>query len=460
MNGSNDSALLGLLSWVFTAVIAVGIGGAALLWPDNDADWDEIMSSRAPPPVIKPSKAGDTAPLGAGEGDGSGSGGDGEVPVDDEIPVVEVPDTPDPESVLDELPAEGEGLSRTASRPAVGDARVEIVSDDKDWYVHRVVPRETVDQIAFRYGVRPDALRMWNGVRADVVELKPGARVKVHPRKIPPPRRKYEYWVQPGDTWWKIGTSFGVDSRDLRAMNWSSPQRLQVGEKVELWIDPVVYLWTSSEHDPHIPENVRLGAVGIGPPQNGRLVNGVQLPAHPAYSLKLPPSAYGTTHAVAHVVHAMDKFAETAGYQGKLMVGSMSGKHGGPLTPHKSHQSGRDLDIRLPLLADVAPYAPIVPSRVDWRALWKLLEAFDSTGQVVIVFLDYAMQEHLYKAAAAMGVDEERRKQMIQWPRGNKANLGLVRHSPGHEGHIHIRFTCGPNEPECVSEADFDVDAD
>ena len=41
-----------------------------------------------------------------------------------------------------------------------------------------------------------------------------------------------------------------------------------------------------------------------------------------------------------------------------------------------------------------------------------------------------------------------------------EANLGLVRHSPGHVAHIHIRMTCGPSEPECVSEADFDIDAD
>ncbi len=459
MNAPNESALLGLLAWVATAMVALAIGGAALLWPDNDADWDEIISARTRPPSIKPSKPTTMAQDG-GLSETGDSGGVEELPVEDKIPVIEVPDTPDPESVLDELPAEGQGHSRVSSRPLIDAAKVEVVDSAEEWYVHRTVPRETIDQIAFRYGVRPDALRMWNGLRAEAIDVKPGTRIKLHPRKIPPPRRKYEHWVQPGDTWWQIGITFGVDSRDLRAMNWTSPQRLRVGEKVEVWIDPVVYLWTSSEHDPHIPSNVRLGAVGIGPPQNGRLVNGVRLPPHPAYSLKLPPSAYGTTHAVAHVVHAMDKFAETSGYKGKIMVGSMSGKHGGPFAPHKSHQSGRDLDIRLPLRAEVPPHAPIVPSRVDWVALWRLLEAFDSTGQVVIVFLDYAMQEHLYKAAASIGVDEKTRKQMLQWPRGNKAHLGLVRHSPGHQGHIHIRFTCGPNEPECVSEADFDLDAD
>ncbi|HET6582725.1 MAG TPA: penicillin-insensitive murein endopeptidase, partial [Nannocystaceae bacterium] len=380
-------------------------------------------------------------------------------PTNETIPVIDVPATPDPESLIDELPAEGEGTAtRKPGKPEVGSAEVEIVDENNDWVIHTMVPMETVDQVAYRYAVRPDALRMWNGIKAETQELKKGARVKVKPRRIPPARRKYEYWVQPGDNWWSIGTTFGVDSRDLRAENWSTPQRLRVGQSIEMWIDPVVYLWVSSEGDPHTPTSVRRGAVGIGPPQSGRLVNGVQLPTHPAYHLKLPPSAYGTTHAVAHVVHAMDEFKKRSSYSRKLMMGSMSAKHGGPLAGHRSHQTGRDLDIRLPLLASVPEWSPVVPSRVDWEALWHLIESFSATGQVVVVFLDYDMQEHLYKAATAMDVTEVDRKRVLQWPRGNKAHLGLVRHSPGHAAHIHVRFACGPYETECIAESDYDED--
>lgn len=448
-----------MLSWVLLTGLGVGMAVAAMAWPEFDAWedslWDRMPTSRKPKDGSDGKGDGKADELGAGE-----SGGLEEAALDEAIPVYGAPDTPDPESVLDELPAEGEGDRRALARVDVGDGSVQTVDGEKDWLVHRVVPMETVDQIAHRYGVRVDSLRMWNGIKPETVKLKEGTRIKLHPRKIPPPRRKYEYWVQPGDSWWSIGTTFGVDSRDLRAANWSTPQRPQVGTTVDVWIDPVVYLWVSGETDSHVPDGVRLGAVGIGPPQNGRLVNGVQLPPHEAYTLKLPPTAYGTTHAVAHVVHAMDEFQRRSKYRRKLMMGSMSGKHGGHLTPHVSHQTGRDLDIRLPLLEDVQEFAPVTPSRVDWVALWHLVESFDVTGQVVIIFLDYEMQERLYRAAAALEVDEQRRKEVLQWPRGNKANLGLVRHSPGHEGHIHVRMTCGPNEPECVSEADFDVDAD
>ncbi|MBK6917658.1 MAG: penicillin-insensitive murein endopeptidase [Deltaproteobacteria bacterium] len=450
-----------MLSWLAMSGLAMGVAFVAMAWPESD-DWEDALWDRMPTdpkPKSKPEPVATTEADGAGES-GDDAGSDDEPGIDGPIPVIDVPNMPDPDSVIDELPAEGDGTRRGVERIDVGDGRIAAAHGEGDWVIHRVVPTETVAQIAYRYGVRPDALRMWNGIKAGEEKLKNGARLKLKPRKVPPPRRKYAYWIQPGDSWWSIGTTFGVDSRDLRTANRLAPQRPALGTTVDVWIDPVVYLWVSSETDPAVPASVRLGAVGIGPPQDGRLVNGVQLPTHDAYALKLPPSAYGTTHAVAHVVKAMDEFHGRSEYRRKLMMGSMSGKHGGPLTPHRSHQTGRDLDIRLPLLETVPEHWSINPKRVDWVALWHLIESFDVTGQVVIIFLDYDMQEYVYRAAAGIGVDEERRKQVLQWPRGNKANLGLVRHSPGHEAHIHVRMTCGPNEPECVSEADFDIDAD
>jgi murein endopeptidase len=469
-----SSPVSALLSWLLMAGLALVVGFASLAWPDDDA-WDRfeaaLLARTGPAPADPVRSAAGGTPLEAkadetdavADTDGTAAADtegdtDGE-PLDSPIPVERI-DFPDPESLLDELPAEGPAPKKRSGKIVVGDARVEVVDGEGDWLVHEVTPTETPDQIAHRYGVRPDALRMWNGIKAETEKLRVGTRLKLHPRKVPPPRQKHEYWVQPGDTWWSIGTMFGIDSRDLRATNSSTPQRLVAGMPLEIWLDPIVYMWVSGETDAHVPVSVRLGAVGIGTPQAGRLVNGVQLPLHEAYSLKLPPSAYGTTHAVAHVVKAMDEFRRRSDYRSPLMMGSMSAKHGGLLSGHKSHQSGRDLDIRLPLLETLQQHIPVTAKRVDWVALWHLIEAFDATGQVVIIFLDYEMQELLHGAAVEQGVTEARLDQVLQYPHGNKANLGLVRHSPGHLAHIHVRMTCGPSEPECVSEADFDIDAD
>ena len=52
----------------------------------------------------------------------------------------------------------------------------------------------------------------------------------------------------------------------------------------------------------------------------------------------------------------------------------------GAIDDHRSHQSGRDVDIRLPLSEEHPPWFPIKPWRVDYQALWKLLEAFAALG--------------------------------------------------------------------------------
>jgi murein endopeptidase len=133
------------------------------------------------------------------------------------------------------------------------------------------------------------------------------------------------------------------------------------------------------------------------------------------------------------------------------LLGSMSLPHGGPLPGHGSHQTGRDLDIRLPLSADNPPWFPIKPWRVDYEALWKLVEALADTGEIEAVFLDYELQKGLHKAATELGADQDALHRLIQWPRGRAEGEGLVRHAGGHLSQIHVRFRCGRHETECVS---------
>lgn len=357
------------------------------------------------------------------------------------------------EDLEDERKAVGEvppgGLPKV---PAVDipEATVDYVEGSRDWIVHAVVGRENIDQIAYRYGVKPKSLRLWNGINASAVRAKRGSRLRVKARKIPPERVELQYVVQPGDSWAAIGVRYGVDSNELRALNWTDGPQLRVGQVLRMWVDPVLFHWVATEDDD--PTKVRPGAVGIGPPQSGTLVNGVQLPKNDFYRLRLPPSSYGTTYAVEAVLRGIVLFEARADYERPLTFGSMSWRHGGPLTGHVSHQSGRDLDIALPLLAKHPQGVPITPKRVDWEVTWKLVTAMFDTKDVVVVFLDYDLQEPLYKAAARLGATAEERKRYLQYPRGPKAP-GLLRHSPGHTSHVHIRFACGPYEMECADNS-------
>lgn len=320
------------------------------------------------------------------------------------------------------------------------------------WVRHRPVPGETIEQIALRYGVAPSHVRTWNELaRGEQPSFARGrARtLAILAQRVLPERVRIEHEVASGETWWSIGDRHGVDGSDLLGYNVGELGReLEPGERVAVWIDPIVY--RSIVEDPEPDSPVRAGAHGVGDPNHGRLIAGVQIPAGEHWELRFPKSAYGTTYAVRSLLAALDEFAATSGYRRPIKLGTMSRPRGGQVGSHASHQSGRDLDVRLPLRESVPAGLQPTARRVDWLAVWHLLDAFVETGAVQVIFLDYAMQKRVRKAAEAAGVEAGRLDELLQWPGGSGTNHAIVRHEPGHAQHMHVRFRCGPAEPECV----------
>jgi murein endopeptidase/LysM repeat protein len=323
------------------------------------------------------------------------------------------------------------------------------------WIRHRTLPGETIEQLALRYGVKPESIREWNELAADEQphEWRPEP-LRIHARRNPPACERLEHVVVAGDTWGSLSRRYGVDYRQLRSRNVGELGReLELGERVEIWIDPIVF--DSIVNDAPVSERARLvrpGAHGVGVPQAGSLVAGVQIPPGKGYELRYPNSAYGTTFAVREAIAALDHFSASSDFPFPLRVGTMSRQRGGDIGGHLSHQTGRDLDIRLPLREDIPQSLSPTLRRIDWATTWELVNAFASAAEVTVIFLDYTAQRRLYRAAQAAGATEAELDAMLQYPRGSKASLGLIRHSPGHDGHIHVRFPCGPAEPECADD--------
>jgi murein endopeptidase len=120
------------------------------------------------------------------------------------------------------------------------------------------------------------------------------------------------------------------------------------------------------------------------------------------------------------------------------------------MRPHRSHQAGRDADIRLPR----KPGASLKngsASTVDWDMSWQLVKAFIDTGQVEYIFLDYSRQKYLLRAARDAGTSAKDLERYIQYPQGSRKNKGIVRHSKGHNIHIHVRVKCAPGNSRCGS---------
>lgn len=330
------------------------------------------------------------------------------------------------------------------------------------WVRHEVGPRETLGDIAARYGVAIEGLREWNDEK--LAKLKPrthlreGIELRVKATRIPAARHSITYEVREGQTWETIAVDHRVDVRDLKAYNGSTDEsmaELEPGRSLTIWIDPAIDWTVFHELGPTvnpawlaaIPNTAR----SHGHPNRGKIRGEpVQLPELPElYTRRFDRIAHGSSHAITTIVTAFANFRHESGYEGEIFVGSIARPNGGRFPPHKSHQSGRDVDIRLPMLPWFETTINPQAEEIDWRAVWSLIDAFLATGEVEMIFLDHDLQRPLYYAALSLGATAEELDRIITWPRRDGKGKQLIRHARGHDGHIHVRIKCGDDEPTC-----------
>lgn len=321
------------------------------------------------------------------------------------------------------------------------------------WIKHKPIPGETLEDIARRYDVTPADIGGWNGINPSQPIPRKKKDLRIKTSTVPHPRERVEHLVKRGDTWDSITKALGVGLDKLRKQNPRLPDKLDPKKKhkVVAWRDldvaPTVALTTKLGQI-----RVRGGGVSIGKPSRGRLVRGVELPERPdLYVRRKPEEAYGSTHTVMQMLAAFTRFRHDSGYKGQVVVGGMSRPKGGRFRPHKSHQSGRDVDIRLPLLLAAQHKKNPTAGDVDWPATWKLIHAFLVGGEVEYIFLDYTLQKRIYKAARESGVTQEQLETWLQWPAKPRTNKGVIRHVKGHRAHIHVRVRCAASEKHCYT---------
>jgi hypothetical protein len=313
------------------------------------------------------------------------------------------------------------------------------------WVDHVVIPWERLDDVATRYGVENDDIVRWNELDTEGRRyLRSGKRLRILARRFPPPRQRMTHVVRDGDTWRKIARRYGRDSKQLRRWNPRlSRRRLAPGDRVVLWLDAGVPNPALGLRGPPVETvDVPGGGLSVGRPHRGRLENGVKLPESELYTIRLPYQSYGTTLAVRNLQKAIATFRYRTAFAGEIVIGAMSRRTGRRLRPHKSHQSGRDVDIRLPAMPHAQGKARLRSDDVDWHAAWALIEALVDTNAVRRIYLEASRQRRLRRAAKGMGASAERIAAVI-------GSTGIVRHSPGHTGHIHVRFRCSQEAPRC-----------
>jgi hypothetical protein len=331
----------------------------------------------------------------------------------------------------------------------------------KEEMEHVVIPIETYDDIANRYGVSKADLAEWSTINPDdPPTVGETLRIK-KPKRRPLPQQRINYEVEKGETSWsKLSDRFAISVQRLRAYNPDRVKPPAVGDSIVVWIDPRPY-------KPRLPKQPipafepNQSAVAIGHPNQGRLQDGVQMPDSKLYTRRQPRRQYGSGYMVANLQIAIANFRQDLDFDGELVLADISKPGGGLFHPHKSHQQGRDIDIWLPTLRGVfkSKYLSDTgdqdwgrrpnPEEADWFATWGLVKALGETGAVQKVFLDISLHDRVYNAAKLMGATDEELDELIQWPRKYPKSTNILQHSAHHVHHIHVRFNCAPWEKEC-----------
>jgi LysM repeat protein/murein endopeptidase len=194
----------------------------------------------------------------------------------------------------------------------------------------------------------------------------------------------------------------------------------------------------SSETPPTDPMR-RIGSISIGKPNAGYLINGVRMPEGKEWIVGVPDHAWGTDETIEALVHCIKKVHDEIPDTPPVILGSISAEHGGPVPPHKSHRTGRDVDIHF-FLTKRSPnkwYEDATADNLDRRRTWALIRTITTDTDVEMILIDQSVQDLLEEYALGIGEDPTWIEELFHDVRPYSA---LIRHVPGHTGHMHVRF--------------------
>jgi hypothetical protein len=180
-----------------------------------------------------------------------------------------------------------------------------------------------------------------------------------------------------------------------------------------------------------------LGSISLGLPNAGLLLNGIAAAENDYIEPVSPSAAYTTEETLAYLNAALEVVHQEFPNTAKLKLGDISAEKGGPLRPHLSHQSGRDVDIGYFYLTGTRWYQRGTAKNLDLPRNWAFVRALIARTDVELLLIDHSIQALLREHALAIGED---RAWVDSIFRGGGGRRPIIRHARGHATHIHIRF--------------------
>ena len=151
------------------------------------------------------------------------------------------------------------------------------------------------------------------------------------------------------------------------------------------------------------------------------------------------------------MIKKLTRFAATQDGWAGLYVGDLGQPRGGPVSGHRSHQIGLDVDIWM-----------LPPKRLDLSRQEREELSSISTRRAKGAYVNdnWTPQHHAVLRAAAQDERVARifvfpgaKVQMCKDETGDRQWLRKIRPWWGHHYHFHVRLTCPENAADCVNQA-------
>lgn len=182
-----------------------------------------------------------------------------------------------------------------------------------------------------------------------------------------------------------------------------------------------------------------LGTMSIGRPNSGALFNAVRMRDSAHWKIVDPGAAWGTAETITYLRRAIDAVHEQYPDTEKMRVGHLSSRRGGPLDPHRSHQSGRDVDVSYYYDSpEFRWYRRANAENLDRIRTWAFVRALITETDVEMIFINTSVQRLLKEHALDLGEDPQWLDSIFQVD--SREPAPLIRHVAGHDTHIHVRF--------------------
>jgi hypothetical protein len=185
-------------------------------------------------------------------------------------------------------------------------------------------------------------------------------------------------------------------------------------------------------------------AASVGLPGEGRLLLGRPIESDRGLHVLQPENAWSVPEVQWRLAAAAAAVLAVHQTAPDLVVLDVSHPHGGWFWPHRGHQDGTDVDLRLYLKGVKAgdhQRRRVTRRRFDAARTWTLIEWLHTTGAAEVVLLDVGLQRRLYRhARRVLDRSPEAVAEILSYPDARWRDEALVRHVRGHADHMHVRF--------------------